>query len=428
MLPYLYTRVSCCSASDDPLGDHYDITDPDEIQLIVNSSLALGLDEGGRLPFLEKADEGSDFFIRACSVPVFAPDDEAWSLSPDCVNKGFVTDSAQDIVGWNTPLQKVFCVFLMLPIGGKIADENGRRPVLATYTICCIAAAALFLIDTELHALWGNYAVYAGASLLAASWEPKDSALVGSVADIMGDDEVNKGRALSALFLSNSTGTFLGFCAAYLTLQMHLPKYTWPWVGFTLVGCAVLLVVKVWVPETLPERLRKPVSKEMLNPVASNIHALRILCRDRVLTGIAMTMFWWYFHWVGFIVTAFSFLMLVDFDTGEAVLPATLSTCCQVMMAGGMVKLLPKIGVYNSFILGHFFFMMCYVFWGPFTIFFGEHGLGHIGPYLANVVQAMGFVTTWPAFQTIVSQRVEEYNQSKCNAALLVIGTSGAIL
>ena len=40
----------------------------------------------------------------------------------------------------------------------------------------------------------------------------------------------------------------------------------------------------------------------------------------------------------------------------------------------------------------------------------------------------MGFVTTWPAFQTIVSQRVEEYTQSKCNAALLVIGTSGAIL
>ncbi len=245
MLPYLYTRVSCCSEGDDPLGDHYDITDPDEIQLIVNSSLALGLDDGGRLPFLEKADEGSDYFIRACNVPVFEPADEAWSLSPDCVNKGFVTDSAQDIVGWNTPLQKVFCVFLMLPIGGKIADENGRRPVLATYTICCIAAAALFLIDTELHALWGNYAVYAGASLLAASWEPKDSALVGSVADIMGDDEVNKGRALSALFLSNSTGTFLGFCAAYLTLQMHLPKYTWPWVGFTLVGCAVLLVVKV---------------------------------------------------------------------------------------------------------------------------------------------------------------------------------------
>ena len=25
MLPYLYTRVSCCSEGDDPLGDHYDI-------------------------------------------------------------------------------------------------------------------------------------------------------------------------------------------------------------------------------------------------------------------------------------------------------------------------------------------------------------------------------------------------------------------
>ena len=53
------------------------------------------------------------------------------------------------------------------------------------------------MLDTSLHATWGNWAVYTGASLLAASWEPKDSALIGSVADLLGNDEANKARALS---------------------------------------------------------------------------------------------------------------------------------------------------------------------------------------------------------------------------------------
>ena len=122
-------------------------------------------------------------------------------------------------------------------VGGVIADNYGRRVMLAFYTLCCITAAFLFMLDTSLHAMWGNWAVYTGAALLAASWEPKDSALIGSIADLLGSDEANKARVLSALFLGNSVGTFLGFCAAYTTLQMHLPNYHIPWVCFTLAGC-----------------------------------------------------------------------------------------------------------------------------------------------------------------------------------------------
>lgn len=127
-------------------------------------------------------------------------------------------------------------------------------------------------------------------------------------------------------------------------------------------------------------------------------------------------------------MTAFSFLMLVGFDTGEAVLPATLGTCCQVLFSGVMISVMPKLGVYNAFILGHVFFTLSFAFWGYFTIYLGEEGLGHWSPYVANILQSFGFTTVFPAFQTIVSQRVEEYNQSKCNAAFLCIGTAGAIL
>ena len=265
------------------------------MDIIVNASKALGIAHTG---VLKLADGSGALYIPACAVPAFPTEDEAWSLSADCVNRGFVTDSAQEIVGWNTPLQKIFCVFILLPVGGVIADNYGRRVMLAFYTLCCITAAFLFMLDTSLHATWGNWAVYTGASLLAASWEPKDSAIIGSVADLLGSDEANKARALSALYMFNSVGTFVGFCAAYATLQMHLANYFTPWLCFTLVGCGVMLIVHFWVIETLPERHKKPITKEMLNPITSQIISLKILCRDRVLMLMAAAMFWWYFHWV----------------------------------------------------------------------------------------------------------------------------------
>ena len=265
------------------------------MDIIVNTTKALGI---AHTVDLKSADGSGALYIPACAVPSFPTEDEAWSLSADCVNRGFVTDSAQEIVGWTTPLQKIFCVFILLPVGGVIADNYGRRVMLAFYTLCCITAAFLFMLDTSLHATWGNWAVYTGASLLAASWEPKDSALIGSVADLLGSDEANKARALSALYMFNSVGTFVGFCAAYATLQMHLANYFTPWLCFTLVGCGVMLIVHFWVIETLPERHKKPITKEMLNPITSQIISLKILCRDRVLMLMAAAMFWWYFHWV----------------------------------------------------------------------------------------------------------------------------------
>merc|ERR1712190_236761 len=53
---------------------------------------------------------------------------------------------------------------------------------------------------------------------------------------------------------------------------------------------------------------------------------------------------------------------------------------------------------------------------------------GHAGPYVGNMFLSLGKVAVFPAFQTILSQRVEKAHQSKCQAALSSVGTAGAVV
>merc|ERR1719215_2341211 len=93
--------------------------------------------------------------IEACHVPAFPRDNSHWSMSPQCPNKAFVQQTAQGIMATMKPLQKLFC-FLVLPVGGALADAIGRTPVLGLYVGGLLVACLLSAADAHAGGVWGN--------------------------------------------------------------------------------------------------------------------------------------------------------------------------------------------------------------------------------------------------------------------------------
>jgi MFS family permease len=417
-LPYLYTRVHCCSSTALPLSEHYDIR-----ELLVVAAIRDEAKQHG-FPLPKSAQLGGTDgggMIPACDVPNFPTSSKQWSLSPFCTNRAFVEDTAQNVVGLNGPLQKV-AGLAVLPIGGTIADSMGRKPVLMAYALALTMACLLYALDSAVESSRGDMGLYIAGMLLCVSWDPKDNVINGAVSDLV-TGEVDKGRAFAFISAFNSVGMVFGFLAAFFCLRMHLENYLVPWLFFAAVGLCIYWLLVFGFPETFPAHLRTPVSQGMLNPVNSLVHNLSLLARDKVLIGVAALNFLLMFHFVGFITLSFSYLLLVGFSMEEAVLPGVVGSVAQVIWSGAVVFALPKLGVWPCYILGHVMFVVAYCFWGPYTALVGHHG-----PYFGNMMQAAGFAFMFPAMQAIISQRVEKDNQSKCFSAVSTVSTLGIML
>ena len=127
-------------------------------------------------------------------------------MSPFCVSKAFVQDTAQSVVALNAPLQKLVGL-VTLPIGGAIADVRGRRPVLTLYATSCALACLLFALDSSglgLRTAWGNAGLYVAGALLSVSAEPTGSVVTGTIADLIGNEEKTKSRAFALVTALNS--------------------------------------------------------------------------------------------------------------------------------------------------------------------------------------------------------------------------------
>lgn len=311
---------------------------------------------------------------------------------------------------------------VVLPVGGAIADALGRKSVLAAYALALAAACVLYAVDAATHGSFGTWGLLLAGMLLCVSWDPKENALNAAVSDVFAS-QVDRGRAFACLSGLNSAGQVLGSVATYFCMRQRLENYTLPWLVFAAVAFGVFLLVAFVVPETFPSELRKPVTGAMLNPLTSQWKAISLLTQDWVLAGLAALHFLLLFHFVGFIVLSFSYLILNGFSMDQALLPGMLGGASQTLWAGLAMVLLPRLGVWTCYIAGHALFAVAYLFWGPYTVL-----VGPAGPFLGQAVQGAAWALLAPAMQAIVSQRTQSDNQSKCFSAISTAGTLGVML
>jgi len=295
--------------------------------------------------------------------------------------------------------------------------------VLAAYALCCLVASLLNALDARLRAFLGDATVYLAGILLCASFQPKDTILSGAVADVVKQGEKEKAQAFSGLVSVQAVAGLASSLASYVFVRMHMVKYTVPWLG--LGGLAVLTLgfLYLCVPETLPGHLHRPISRAMLDPLQTQLEGVRLLIRDRALVQLSAAVFLFWVYLMGFFTTKVSYLITVGYSVEDTVLPEIVFGIAQVFFSATALKLIPVIGTWWSFTLAHTCFFLSFTFWGPYTVLFRG-----VGPYMGSIFQAAGFTMLWPSLQTIVSQRVESYHQSKCQAALAAIGTSGVVV
>lgn len=413
--PFIYTRVQCCG-DHGPLPSKYDITDARRMSEIRAHARLEGLP----LPRIQTDAAGRER-ILGCDLPHFQPKNRMWSKSPGCVSGSYVQNQAQNFIGINTPLQKAACL-VALPVGGKIADEVGRRPVLFVYAIMCFVSCAIYVADTKLFAIWGNIPAFVAGMLICPCWEPKDTVMTGSVVDLVGANVENRSRALSVQYVFYKCGCFCGYAFAFYCLGQHLTSYFRPFVVFTILAGIIAVYIMTSVPETLPAELKKPLELHMFSPLQVMREAFRLIARDWMLITLLVTGFLFYIHMVGFVTLVFSYLIGMGFTPQEAMLPGVFGIWAQMISAGLVAKFGPDIGTYNLQILSHVFFAIGYVLFGPLI-----DTCGHIGPYFAWSCFGVGWSLFFPSAQTIISQRVEEEHQAKCQACFAVVLNLGAI-
>jgi len=320
------------------------------------------------------------------------------------------------------PLQKLFG-FLILPVGGALADSIGRTPVLALYASGLLLACLMSAADAHAGGAWGNYVVYAAGCLFGLSFQPKDSILACTVADIMGDDEVAKGRTFVALRVLDSVFSFGINIIVYMYLRRHNENHCNAWIAFAGVAFTIMLIILLFMKETLPQQMRRPLTADMLNPVVSQFKALKLVCRDSVLILQCVMAFIFYCYFLGYITTRTSYLTLVGFRMENAMLPEIFAQAVVFVSVFVVLPLLPKLGIWHMSTLGNLMFAAGYFFVGPFTIL-----VSMVGPYISSPTLALAVMIIFPAFSTIVSQRVEQENQAKCQSAISAVGTLGAVI
>merc|ERR1712045_860034 len=105
--------------------------------------------------------------------------------------------------------------------------------------------------------------------------------------------------------------------------------------------------------------------------------------------------------------------MMLGFSPEMAILPGVAGQGSQVLFAMVIVPLLPRIGVQQGFVIGSVFLCVSYLVWGPVSVLIGKPG-----PFIAHVLLSCSMNLIQTCVPTIVSQRVEEHNQSKCQAGV----------
>mmetsp|Transcript_133808 Transcript_133808/g.286190 ORF Transcript_133808/g.286190 Transcript_133808/m.286190 type:complete len:524 (+) Transcript_133808:85-1656(+) len=410
-VPYLYTRVTCCGQHDKHMDKKYDITTPSKVDAILEEAASLGL--SARVV---------NNRIAACDIPAFPHFSKMWSQSPGCVNAAFVKDRAQRVISISVPFKAVF-TFYMMPAGGACADACGRRPVLLAYSLMCLLACIIFMLDTKLCHLWGPAMLQIAGMLICPCMEAKDAIMAGSVTDLVGEHRSARDGALSILFAFGKAGMMVGLIASYWVLRRHVSSYFLSWAASSCIALFVVAFTYLIVPETLAKEKLSSIKAHMFDPGRTFHHAFTLMFADKTLTILLWFGFLSCIHSMGMTAVMFSYLMQHGFSQEEVMLPGVLSNVITVLSSSVLARCRDSLGVTNRIIIASALWIISYALLGPF---FGL--IGHAAPYIAFACVGMGGSLCMPAMQTIVSQRVGEENQARCQSAFAAFTKLGEIV
>jgi len=231
-----------------------------------------------------------------------------------------------------------------------------------------------------------------------------------------------KSQSFSTLMLVQSCCNGACVLIAYFVIRIHLQTYFDAWLTCLCLSSAMVALLWMLIPETLPADMQKSVDVEMFNPFRAQAFALNLLRDDIALLLLSGCVFLFWFSFLGFIVVKTSYLISVGFAVEETLLPEMVGVVVSVAVAAWLLPAVPKIGVWKMLVASNAVLVCAYSFWGPYTVL-----IGGWGPYIACALQSTGVVILLPTFQLIVSQRVEHEHQAKCQAAVASFGTVGAI-
>jgi hypothetical protein len=116
---------------------------------------------------------------------------------------------------------------------------------------------------------------------------------------------------------------------------------------------------------------------------------------------------------VGFITLLFTYLQEHGYSMQEAMLPNLAMTVSQLMCLCVTSSFGGSIGTMQKYVFGSFMFVSAYAFLGPLFLV-----VGHSSAYIGCILWGVAFAFFFPASVTIVSSRVGEKHQAKCQATV----------
>lgn len=241
----------------------------------------------------------------------------------------------------------------------------------------------------------------------------------GAIADVTGFCEVKKGRAF--VLMSNVSVILSGFCTliSFMVLHAHLKTYLVPWFLLAVMASGMMLLLHFVVPETLQPELRRELNFSLRNLSRAQVLGIQILWRDPPLRLLCLTVCLFWFSFVGFAGVTVSYLLMLGWSMEMTTVPHLLASVTTIASSAIVVQVLPRVGVWNLIMVGHALQVFAYFIFGPITLLFP------LAPFAASVCTGAAMTTLMPAWNTIISQRVHEADQSKCQAAVGMFSAAG---
>jgi len=292
-----------------------------------------------------------------------------------------------------------------------------------TYLFMCLMACAIYLLDSGLYRVWGNTMLIIAGVMICPCWEPKTNIITACVADLTGKDPKQKSRAMPVTFAFLSTWGLIGYLITYGALSMHLDSYTYLWLIYTAVALAVLLIVWIAAPETLPECDYSNEPLRRLDVFKSLRTTVWVMGQDRLLLCFMINSALIQVHFQGFVTLAVTYSINLGLSAETAILPPILNTFCQVLGNIGIAQLGPRVKTMHVYAAGCAIFVFAYVAMGPMLAVFDE-----FGPFVAYACFGFGFAMVLPGMATSISDRVEPEHQAKSQAVVSVCNSIGALV
>jgi len=418
---FFYSRTSCCGESGTPkqLPAHYDVHWPKTFNdYHVNVS-----------------------HLKACDVPLLSPDDSAWSHSAYCPNWSYVKAFTQNLNAGRS-MSLTAMSLLCMPIGAGLADKRGRKVILVMVHVlamksilCNLVSSTPFFVHLDPRA----YLLYASALLsgMASGSGPTNMAMM---VDLIPGNMREQGFPMLRLF--TVPGKVIVFAIGYPLLAMHMKNYTTFWMVSLLTDFVCLAFFVIFLPESMPDKLKQPVQKADLFPGTYYWRAIKIILKYPLLVGILPSIAVNSFAGSGMGSVKNNQLWMgpLKFKQEQTLIPHLVRMCIDIPANSLAAVVIPRIGVWKAIFGGYamhlvfglladmwpIYIMNHYNCWGSTHCGNGDWGT-HLwlakwgGTISKEVVSPFVDAIHGPAEEAMLSMQVSQTEQASVQAAFSLV-------